>query len=235
MLTEIRDGITVTYVGPDEDTPAPFTDWLARRHRAIGFDAEAGGTNPLDPFSPEFHGRLVSFADENRAWVLHGDRKTDIVDALQSPHVFAAHNAAYDTLAVKQTYGVAPRAVLDTFLLALMVYPPASSQEDIFLDEDPDDEQDGYSAMLAADDRHKLKPLSAMTGSDALVRAEEALLARFTDLLGPRPRGSDAAAEVKHWMGRGYSTLDVADSAYWVYNGLDAVFCLRVLRWLLAQ
>ncbi|MGH8933810.1 MAG: DNA polymerase, partial [Egibacteraceae bacterium] len=98
---------------------------------------------------------------------------------------------------------------------------------DIADDEDP--------AVLSSDGRHSLKPLSEMTGSRALVQAEETLLERFVEFVGPRPRGSEKAAEVREWMGRGYSTLDVGDPAYWVYNGLDAVFCLRVLRWLLAQ
>lgn len=232
--TEIRDGIEVVYIGPDEETPWEFLDWLHQRHHAIGFDVETGGSNPLDHFAPDFHVRMVSFAGTKQAWVLHGDRIADITAALNSKHVFVAHNATFDVLAVKKTYGMAPRAVIDTFLLALMVYPPAGSPEDVHLDDIADDD-DADSPVLAADERHGLKPLSAMTGSRALVTAEADLMARFAEFLGPRPRGSEKAAEVKEWMGRGYATLPVEDPAYWVYNGLDGVFCLRVLRWLLAQ
>ena len=232
-VSETRDGIEITYIDPDEETPWEFLDWLHQRHNAIGFDVETGGSNPLDHFAPDFHVRMVSFAGTKQAWVLHGGRVADITAALNSKHVFVAHNATFDVLAVKKTYGLAPRAVIDTYLLALMVYPPAGSAEDIYLDDIADDDDDG--PVLSADDRHGLKPLSAMTGSDALIQSEVALTARFAEVFGPRPRGSESAAEVRAWMGQGYSTLDVSDPVYWVYNGLDSVFCLRVLRWLLAQ
>lgn len=236
MITETRDGIEISFIDAGEDLPAEFTTWLATR-RILGFDVETGGTDPLDPWAPGFGVRMVGVSSERAAWVLHGDRVTDIADLLTSDRTFVAFNAAFDVLAVKRAYGVAPRAVLDAFLLALMVYPPAGSPEDIYLDitAGPDDEEaEGYSAVLASDERHRLKPLSVMTGSRALADADEALKVRFAEL-EPRPRGSEECNAVREWMGRGYATCPVEDSVYWTYNGLDAVFGMKVLRWLLAQ
>jgi DNA polymerase-1 len=202
------------------DDPSEFLAWIDRPHAAVGFDVETGGPDPLNPFVPGFEVRLVAFAAGRVAWVLHAAHREAICEALLAEQTFVAHNAAFDTLAVRQFFGVVPVDVIDTLLLALMVFPPASEADD-------EDE-------LAADDRHKLKPLSDQTGSSALVEADEELH-RWFEELEPRPRGGDQSDAARGWVGRCYASAPVEDPRYWVYNGLDAVFCLRVLRWLLAR
>lgn len=217
--TRTVEDVTVHFVAEGED-PSDFLTWIARPHHAVGFDVETGGPDPLNPFIEGFEVRLISFAAGRTAWVLDASHREAIREALLGEHVFVAHNASFDTLAVRRFFGVVPVNVVDTLLLALMVFPPASE----------DDEDDD----LAADDRHRLKPLSVQTGSTALQDADEALHTWFAELL-PRPRGGDQSDAVRNWEGRCYATAPVEDPRYWVYNGLDGVFCLRVLRWLLAR
>lgn len=217
--TQVVEDIEVHFVGAEDDA-SQFLYWIARPHQAIGFDVETGGPDPLNPFVPGFEVRLVSFATSRVAWVLHAAQHEAIRDALLTEQTFVAHNAAFDTLAVRRHFGVVPVDVIDTLLVALMVFPPASD----------DDEDEG----LAADDRHRLKPLSEQTGSSALVEAD-AELHRWFEELEPRPRGGDQSDAVGAWEGRCYATAPVDDPRYWIYNGLDAAFCLRVLRWLLAR
>jgi DNA polymerase-1 len=218
--TRTVEDTDIHYVG-EEDDPAEFLSWISRPHAAVGFDVETGGPDPLNPFVPGFEVRLVAFATSRTAWVLHPGHREAIVEGLLAEQVFVAHNAAFDTLAVRRYFGVVPVDVVDTLLLALMVFPPASE----------DDEED---EGLAADDRHKLKPLSLQTGSSALHDADEELHRWFAEL-ELRPRGGDQSDAVRAWEGRCYATAPVQDPRYWVYNGLDAAFCLRVLRWLLAR
>lgn len=218
------NSVTICYVDADEAMPEEFWGFLASR-RYTGFDVESGGPDGLTPTSVGFEVRLVAFAGEHSAWVLHGDRVADIRRALTGNTIFVAHNKLFDTLAVKAAYGVLPARVVDTLALASLVYPPdpGGSVDDDWADEVP------------LDDRHQLKPLSILTGSRALIDAQEALFERFTELLGPCPPGSEQAAGVKKWLGRGYATLPVNDLAYVAYNGLDALFGLRVMRWLIAE
>lgn len=221
MTTKTVENMTITYVGED-DAPAEFLAWLEHPHHAIGFDVETGGPDPLNQFVDGFEVRLISFATEREAWVLHPCHHEAIITALRSDHVFVAHNAAFDTIAVRKAFGAVPANVVDTLLLALMVFPPSSEVED-----DEDEE-------LTPDERHRLKPLSLYTGSSALRDADDALHAWFEELT-PRPRGGDGCNAVGAWEGRCYATAPVDDPRYWAYNGLDAVFCLRVLRMLLQR
>lgn len=212
---EVED-IEIHYIAEDDD-PSGFLKWINQWHALVGFDVETGGPDPLDPFIDGFEVRLISFADEHFAWVLHPAHREAIREALASDHVFVAHNATFDVLAARRHFGVSPANVVDTLLLALMVFPPAS---------EPDEEDD-----LAIDDRHRLKPLSTMTGSTALQDADN-LLHEWFNQLEPRPRGGDQCDAVKGWEGRCYATAPVDDARYWVYNALDSVFCVRVLKWL---
>lgn len=228
MNQQTVDGITVTFLSPEDDT-TEFLAWMEAPRHAVGFDVETGGPDPLNPFVPGFEVRLISFASEKSAWVLDGRMTGPIRVALASAQVFVAHNAGFDTLAVRSFYGLVPRDVIDTYLLALMVFPPASDDEGLGEDEDEDDEE-----TSTADDRHRLKRLSVASGSTALRDADKALQTWFAEL-EPRPRGGEASDAVRAWEGRCYATARVDQPVYWVYNGLDGVFCLRVLRWLLTK
>lgn len=224
MITATVEDMTINYLpaAASPDDLAAFRTWV-NGETTIGFDVEAGGSNPLDHWAPGWHSRLVGFGSLTEAWVLHADLADAIRYGLSRPVPYVAFNAGYDRTSVKRAYGMAPRSCLDASLGALMVFPPASP-----LDEDDDDEP------ADADDRHRLKPLSARTGSDALIHADAALHKLFAEL-EPRPKGSDKTNAVKEWEGRGYSTAPVDDERYWIYNGLDSIFGLRVLRWMFTQ
>jgi hypothetical protein len=215
--TTTVEGIRVSWV-PEHEDPAPFLRWVADQ-QLLGIDVETGGPDPLNPFVPGFEVRIISFASSDEAWVLHASHGEAIQMALGLDRILVAHNATFDTLAVRRHFGVEPGQVLDTFLLALLVYPPASVDE---------------ADELALEDRHRLKPLSVMSGSTAL-RDADAVLHEWFEELEPRPRGGDQCVAVRQWEGRCFATCKAGDPRCWFYNGLDAVFCLRVLFWLLER
>lgn len=218
----------VRYVAPEDELPEEFRSFITGQSR-IGLDIESGGLDPLAVMSRDWHCRLVGFGGKSSAWVLDGRRWEDIRWALDTGNragtAWVAHNAPFDALGCKRAYGVSPANVIDTLALALLIYPPDSAYA---LDDEHADE-------VPLDDRHQLKPLSILTGSRALIDAEADLHAVFAEMLGPCPPGSDQAAGVKRWIGQGFTEVPADRPEYWIYNGLDAMFGLRVLNFLVTQ
>lgn len=217
--------LTVHFIGPDEQIPGEFYRFVEENHR-LGFDIESGGPDPLDPMAPGFEVRLVGFGSLTEAWVLAAEQVAAIKATLCTDRItFVAHNASFDTLAVRRHFGVNPLHVIDTLAGAVLLYPPDS----------PDTLDDEHADEVPLDDRHQLKPLSIVCGTRCLVDAEDALHECFEELLGVRPVGSEQGGDVKRWTGAGFSTVDVDEPRYWTYNGLDAIIGLRLLGWLVSE
>lgn len=230
MITHQIEDMTVHYLPADASAEdiAAYRAWLAGPRRAVGMDVETGGPDPVDAFNPEFVVRLSAFASETEAWVLHADLRDEVIAGVSLPVPYVIHNAPFDTKASRRHFGHAPRATLCTYLASLVVFPPASPVEAWEGDEDDAD------TPRQADERYALKPLSAQTGSTALRDADRELHEWFQTLKSC-PKGGDDSDAVKAWEGWCYANAPVDDPRYWVYNGLDAIFCLRVLRWLTKQ
>lgn len=222
------ESVLVRYVAPEDELPVEFKAFIHTQDR-LGLDIESGGLDPLAVMSRDWHCRLVGFGGASSAWVLDGRRTEDIRWALDAGNrrgvSWVAHNAPFDALGCKRAYEVSPASVIDTLALALLIYPPDSA----------DSLDDEHAEEVPLDDRHQLKPLSILTGSRALIDAEIRLHEVFAELLGPCPPGSDQAAGVKRWTGQGFTQVPAEHEAYWAYNGLDAMFGLRVLRFLMTQ
>lgn len=212
------EGFNVHWVPAGAPTDE-FVNWVYDQNM-LGFDVETGGPEPLNHFHPGFIVRIISFAAGTEAWVLDASHTDVIRGALQTDALFVAHNATFDVLACQRAFDVAPTSVVDTFLLALLVFPPAGADDD-------EDE-------LPTEDRYRLKPLSVRTGSKALFLADAELHRWFQDL-EEKPKGGDQSNSVRAWEGRCYATCPIDDPRYWVYNGLDGIFCVRVLYWLLKR
>lgn len=218
--------VTVHFLGEGEKIPRAFYEFVDAADR-LGFDVETGGPDPLDPMSPGFAVRIVGFGSLTEAWVLDASHVGAIRAVLSTDRItFVAHNAPFDTLAVKRSFGVTPANVLDTLAGAVLLYPPDS----------PDLLDDEHADEVPLDDRHQLKPLTIVLGTRCLVDAEDDLHSHFTEVVGSlRPAGSDQAGSVRAWLGAGFSRVPTDEPRYWTYNGLDAIAGLRLLNWLVGQ
>jgi DNA polymerase I-like protein with 3'-5' exonuclease and polymerase domains len=206
---------------------AGLWDWLdpyTQQGIDLGLDTEATG---LKHFDPSYRLRTCQMSDGVDTFVIHHERpelaQANVVRTLVARHPrWIAHYAEYD-------------------IRSLAVKVPGS----IRLDSIEAHVRDSQTVLAYADPRtvtggakldprirldRALKPtITREIGSNTLAEVEQALVARFRQLV---PKGINSVKAVKGW---GFEHIDLDDEIYNAYAGLDAMMEIRLYRKLMTR
>lgn len=176
--------------------------------RILGLDVETTAITDTSMFDPDARMRLIQFGSLVEAWVLDPhdpDWRPLIAKTLAMSSLRFVSHTPYDVLWCWREFGInlaGEKRSIDTIVLANLLKPgPFNS--------------------------HDLKSLSRTHIDDRLVKAEEALHARFKELAPVGHRvGTQPGSKLMVW---GFNNIPLNDPAYTTYAGLDAIHVRRVL------
>lgn len=173
--------------------PRDLTTLIPNSGDLIGLDTEFTG---LDYWDPEWSCRLAQLSNSDGTYVFDlsvPEQFSVVRDILQSPVQFVSHNDA-DVIAVKRTFDIdISDRNYDTKTMAQLLWPGETVP-------------------------HDLKTLVGKYVGPDLQRAEDALYARFRELLGKKPGSKLTEKQI----GEGFRIIPTRDPAYIFYAGADA-------------
>ena len=213
-LVGTGDIVTLRYVA-DEESLTALRAWMTTRAgEVLGIDVEATG---FDHWAPDYRVRTVQIADTDEAWVvdLTGVPAADLAPVILGHRLWVAHNAKYDTRALRRC---APGSLREDFetahvadlLVVLAHYEPRTVVA----------AKDGIDPRLRL--KGGLKETSARELTPTLTEVESQLHAWFKEL---RPKGVNGALNIAGW---GFANAPVDNELFVTYAGLDPLITVRL-------
>lgn len=219
-MTEIKVDLdrleeTVTIRHARSSDAQVLRDWIGdRRREVLGLDVEATG---LDHWAPGYQVRTVQLADSMESWVIEPDVLgcEELTGLLRAHPLWVAHNAKYDTRALRRRL---PGALSDDFNRAhvadLLVVLAHQEPRTVVAT------KDGIDPRLRLPGG--LKETSDRELTSTLATVEQRLHAWFKDI---RPKGVNGVNNIKAW---GFANAPVDNETFLAYAGLDPLLTVRL-------